>query len=372
MIDQDFIDFFADDVMQKMAISGKKEDIDKIIDKMPSVPIPNKAFRNRGDLTFEDMGEKWGVDLPTFSNGAAYGDLDNDGDLDLVVNNVNMEALVYRNNTGTQHPENHYLTVLLKGAGLNTYAIGSKIYLYRQGKVQSAEVIPSRGFQSSVDYKTVFGLGASTGIDSLVVIWYDYKKTVLVNPSADQLLTIDYTTATEKALPPKAPAATLFETTPSPFAAHREDVFVDFYQEGLSFKMLSREGPNAAVADVNGDGTEDVFIGGASGQSGQLYLQTAAGFKPSDQAAFDPDSTYEDTAVLFFDADGDKDPDLFVGSGGNAQPTGSRFMQCRLYINDGKGHFTVNPTAFTLNGHNTAVAVPLDIMITYRRFLSRI
>lgn len=361
VIDQDFIDFFADDVMKKMALSGKKEEIDNIIDKMPSNPIPNKTFRNKGDLTFEDMAGKWGLDLPTFSNGAAYGDLDNDGDLDLVVNNVNMEALVYRNNAEKQKPANHYLSVLLKGADLNTFAIGSKIYLYRQGHVQSAEVIPSRGFQSSVDYKTVFGLGTSASIDSLVVVWYDRKKTVLVNPTANQLLTIDHSSATAKATLPPAVTATLVEAVTNPFQKHAEDPYIDFYQEGLSFKMISREGPNAAVADVNGDGTADVFIGGATGQPGQLYLQTASGFTQSNQSTFDPDSTYEDTAVLFFDANGDKFPDLWVGSGGNEQPTGSRYMQCRLYMNDGKGHFTARLDAFPLNGYNTSVAVPLDV-----------
>lgn len=361
VIDQDFIDFFADDVIQKMALSGKKEDIDKVIDKMPSNPIPNKAFRNRGDLTFEDMGEKWGVEMPTFSNGAAYGDLDNDGDLDLVVNNVNMEALVYRNNANQQQPENHYLKVFLKGDGLNTFAIGSKIYVHRNGQVQMAEVIPSRGFQSSVDYTNVFGLGNSTSIDSVVVIWHDRRKSVIQHPNPDQLMVVEHAGATgmADAVPPP-PSPVYFEQASSTFKAHKEDRFVDFYKEGLTFKMLSREGPHAAIADVNGDGTEDVFIGGATGQPGQLYIQTASGFVQTEQATFDPDSTYEDTAVLFFDANGDKHPDLFVGAGGNEQQTGSRYMQCRLYINDGKGHFTNDPAAFTLNGQNASVAVTLD------------
>ena len=364
VIDQDFIDFFADQVIQQMALTGKKEDIDKVIDKMPSVPIPNKAFRNRGNLTFEDMGARWGFDLPTFSNGAAYGDLDLDGDLDLVVNNVNMEALVYRNTSESLTPESHYLSVQLKGAGQNTFAVGAKVLVYKNKEILNAELIPSRGFQSSVDYKMVFGLGQTAAVDSVVVVWPDRKKTLLRNPAIDRTLTIEYTSATSAAtenLYAYIPKNKIFEETHTPFAAHREDRFVDFYPEGLSFRMISREGPKADVADVNGDGSDDIFIGGAAGQAGQLYLQTASGFVQSDRQTFDPDSIYEDTAVLFFDADADGDPDLFVGSGGNHQPTGSRQMQSRIYLNDGRGHFTFHPTGLSVNGYNAAVAVPLDL-----------
>lgn len=363
VIDQDFIDFFADQVIQQIALTGEREDRDKVIDQMPSNPIPNKAFRNRGDLTFEDMGTQWGFELPTFSNGAAYGDLDNDGDLDLVVNNVNMEALVYRNHSETVQPKNHYLSVQLKGGGQNTFAVGSKVFLYRGKEILDAELIPSRGFQSSVDYKMVFGLGQSAALDSVVVVWYDRKKTVLKAPAVDQTLVIAHESATETLrgnLYAFTRSNRFFEERPSPFAAHKEDNFVDFYQEGLSFRMISREGPKAALADVDGDGLEDIYVCGAAGQAGCLYRQTSAGFVPADQQTFGADSSYEDTAALFFDADGDKDADLFVGSGGNREQTGSRYMQSRLYFNDGKGHFTFDPRALPLNGHNTAVAVPLD------------
>ncbi|MCK6695282.1 MAG: VCBS repeat-containing protein, partial [Thermoanaerobaculia bacterium] len=363
VIDQDFIDFFADQVIQQMALTGQKEDIDKVIEKMPTVPIPNKAFRNRGNLTFEDMGAKWGFDLPTFSNGAAYGDLDNDGDLDLVVNNVNMEALVYRNTAESLTPKKHYLAVQLKGSGQNTFAVGSKVLVYKNREILNAELIPSRGFQSSVDYKMVFGLGQSAAVDSVVVIWPDWKKTVVPLPPVDRILTLEHGSALGAAKENPyvhSPRNEIFDEIQAPFAPHREDRFVDFYPEGLSFRMISREGPRAAVADVNGDGAEDVFIGGAAGQAGQLYLQTTGGFVRSDRQTFDPDSIYEDTAVLFFDADGDRDPDLFVGSGGNQQPVGSRQMQSRIYLNDGRGHFSFNPAGLSVNGYNAAVAVPLD------------
>lgn len=363
VIDQDFIDFFADEVIQKMTLTGKKEDIDKVIDKMPSNPIPNKAFRNRGDLTFEDMGKKWGLDLPSFSNGAAYGDLDNDGDLDLVVNNVNMEAMLYRNQSEKATPKPHYLTVQLKGDNLNTYAVGSKVFVYKNNEVLNAELIPSRGFQSSVDYKMVFGLGQSAAVDSVVVIWHDQKKTFLPHPAIDQALVVEHSTATEMAAAFQYDfvGQKMVTEVPSTFLPHKEDAFVDFYNEGLSFRRISHEGPKAAVGDVNGDGQEDVFVGGAAGQAGQLYLQTGAGFAQADKATFTQDTAFEDTAALFFDADGDKDLDLFVGSGGNEEQVGSRLMQSRLYVNDGKGHFTLNPQALPVNGFNTAVALSFDL-----------
>ncbi|MFN7327709.1 MAG: VCBS repeat-containing protein [Chitinophagales bacterium] len=364
VIDQDFIDFFADDIIQKMAITGQKEEIEKVIDKMPSNPIPNKVFRNRGDLRFEEVGKQWGLDLPTFSNGAAYGDLDNDGDLDLIVNNVNMEALVYRNQSEKRDPKPHFLGIQLKGSGLNTFALGSKVFAYTGGEILNAELIPSRGFQSSVDYKLIFGLGASTSVDSLVVIWPDGKRSVQYQPAIDQYHSLDQLQATS--LAPKIvmeyTGDLLLNESPSPFQAHREDRYVDFYKEGLSFRMLSREGPKGAVADVNGDGLEDVFIGGAAGQPGGLYLQTpTGGFRLHDEATFAVDSSFEDTAICFFDADKDGDPDLFVGSGGNAMPVGDRMLQDRLYKNDGTGHFTLETRSFPNNGFNTSKALPFDL-----------
>lgn len=372
VIDQDFMDFFASDLMQKMALTGKKEDLGKVTEKMPSVPIPNKAFRNRGNpdglgqaLSFEDMGAAWGFEKPTFSNGAAYADLDNDGDLDLVVSNVNQKALVYQNQS-SEKLKNHHLSVKLKGKGNNSFAIGAMVNLYRGAEQLNYQLVPSRGFQSSVDYKMVFGLGQKTGIDSLVVIWPDLTKSVMLNPPADSTLILDWATASGKVsgnLYDFSPqAGRLFAAAESPFAQHKENkTFIDFYNEGLSFRMLSREGPKAAVADVNGDGLDDIFIGGAMRQAGQLYLQTpSGGFAQSRQKPLEQDSMFEDTAARFFDADGDGDQDLFVGSGGNHQQPNSRWMADRIYFNDGKGNFIFGEKALPLNGMNTAVAVPLD------------
>lgn len=365
VIDQDFMDFFADEVVQEMALTGKKEQINEIINRMPSVPILNKAFRNTGKLRFEDKGLNWGFTTPSFSNGAAYGDLDNDGDLDLVVNNVNQEAFLYKNKAEKVFPKHHHLSVSLKGKGQNIFAIGSKVTAYRAGEQLNFQFNPSRGFQSSVDYKMVFGLGENPSIDSLVVIWPDKTQTTLLHPEVDRELQISWENSTQ-AIANNTPdsnstQAPLFQEISSNFTSSKEDGFIDFYPEGLSFRMLSREGPKAAIADVNGDQLDDVFIGGPAGVPGHLYLQNTSGaFMPTDQSTFDADSIFEDTSVLFFDADGDKDPDLLVGSGGNHQPPGSRFMQNRLYFNNGKGDFTASQQPLPLNGFNTAVAVALD------------
>ncbi len=361
--DQDFMDFFANEVAQKMALTGKKEEMSKIIERMPSEPQVNKVFRNNQDLTFEDIGESWGFDEPSFSNGAAYADLDNDGDLDLVVNNLNQEAFVYKNNAESIL-DHHYITVNLKGNSDNTYAIGSKVYLYRGDEVINFQLIPTRGFQSSVDYKMVFGLGDHTKIDSLVVLWPNRAKTLLQNPPIDTILTVDFNAVDKMANGDiqlrKANPHNFLQEVDSPFEVHEEDRYIDFYQEGLTMRMLSQEGPRTATADVNGDGLDDVYIGGASGYAGQLYLQTADGFQEASQEAFNKAAPYEDTAVTFFDADGDGDADLFVGSGGNNWPAGSRPMQDRIYINDGAGNFSQLPEPFPVNGMNTAVALPYD------------
>lgn len=357
---QDFIDFFANDVMQKMVMTGKKEEVDQIINKMPSYPIPNKAFRNMGNLKFKDEGAAWGFEKPSFSNGAAYGDLDNDGDLDLVVNNVNQKAFVYRNNS-RERKENNFIGISLKGKTPNTFAIGSMIKVFQGGQVQSREVMPSRGFQSSVDYKVLIGLGTKE-VDSMLVIWPDSSVTKLIRPEINKVHSLQQSNALNNlAAAHPAPVATLLEpVTAQVFSRHEEDDYIDFYQERGLPMMLSREGPKAAQGDVNGDGLADIYITGAENKAGQLYLQTTTGLTKKAQAAFADNTGIEETAALFFDCDKDGDLDLFTGAGGNNHPVNSFQMQNRLYKNDGNGNFTPVPDALPASGMNTSVAIAND------------
>ena len=368
LINQDFLDFFANNMAREMQTTGRKVDLNSLLDKIPSHPLLNKVYHNNGNLSFSDSGRAWGFTQPSFSNGAAYADLDGDGDLDLVVNNVNQRAFVYRNRSREQN-HHHYLAVFLKGKGKNTFAIGSKIRLFRGDTVLYREVMPARGFQSSVDYRQVIGLGSSTRIDSLVIQWPDRSTTHIDHPGIDRLVTISaQATGSQPPTPviPAAPAVArqpLLTQVPSNFDKHTEDDYIDFYYEHNLPKLLSREGPKAAVGDVDGDGLEDVYIAGTKDHPGQVYLQTPDGrFIKKAEPGFTPFSDFEDEAVVLFDADNDGDLDLFVGPGGNNSPPESRQMQFRLYKNDGKGNFSIDVNAFpnTLHGVNTGAAVAGD------------
>lgn len=362
--DQDFIDFFANDIIQRMVMTGNKEEVDSIIKKMPSNPVVNKAFKNEGNIKFTDAAEKWGFKQASFSNGAAYGDLDNDGDLDLVVSNVNQPAFIYRNKS-RETEKNHYLGLVLKGKDKNPFAVGSKVKLYLGNQIISREVMPSRGFQSSVDYKLIIGLGLSSNIDSMVITWPDRLVTKYERPSIDTVLTISPSvvnifSAVNTGSKPNT-TEPMFSLVKNGFEKHRENDHIDFYYERNIPRMLSREGPKAACGDVNGDGLPDIYIGGAAGQGGQLYLQTAkGGFVKKEEQIFKQLADFEDVAVLFFDCDNDGDQDLFVGAGGNNIPENQRQLQHRLYINDGKGSYDIQASAFPNNSMNISTAAAND------------
>jgi len=361
LTDLDFVDFFANEIIQKMALTGKKEAIDSIINKMPIAPQPNYAYKNKHDITFSDETENWGFDLPSLSNGAAYGDLDNDGDLDLVVNNVNMQSFVYKNNT-EKFTNHNYIKLKFEGSRNNKFGIGASVKLYYDNNIVLQELITSRGFQSSMDHIMTIGLGKAKSIDSLRVIWPDDSTQKLTNIKSNQQLVLKRVDAKEKYVLPKIDNSKtlLKELDNTPLIAHKENVYIDFDNEGLISKMLSQEGPTLSVGDINNDGNEDIYIGGAKGQAGIIYLNAGKGkLRKTQQNAFRSDASLEDTASAFLDADGDGDVDLMVGTGGNQLGEGSTY-KTRLYLNKGNGTFIKSKNNLPATFKNISVISPHD------------
>lgn len=358
----DFMDFFANDVIQKMVLTGKRDAVAKVLNEIPQTPLPNKVYRNERNLKFTDIGNEWGLATPSFSNGAAYADLDNDGDLDLIVCNQNQPAFIYKNNS-REINQNNFIGFSLKGKDKNPFAVGSKLQLFIGTEVLTQELIPSRGFQSSVDYKLIFGLGKHQKIDSAIITWPDRTTSRFDSLSINQVHVFEQTKLhpePAKSISENA-VGTIFSLVPSSFEKHEENDYVDFYYERTIPRAISREGPKADTADVNGDGLADLYIGGAEGKIGQLYLQTAGGiFEKKEENAFIPFADFEDVAIRFFDYDNDGDQDLLICPGGNNHPVNSRELQLRLFNNDGKGNFTLNSTAFPNMSMNISVAIAND------------
>jgi hypothetical protein len=326
----------------------------------PSQPISNYAFRNKGNLEFEKVSKKWGFDTPSFSNGMAYGDLDNDGDLDVVINNIDDQAFIYENKaTG------NFLKIAFKGSDKNKFGIGAKAKIYQKDKIQVAENFVTRGYLSSVEPGLFFGLGKDTAIAKVEVTWPNGKVNIFEDVGANATILADYSKAIESEVQKQTNKTPLLSMNLKDIGidfTHIENEFDDFTEQILLPHKLSQNGPFTAVQDVNNDGLEDLFVGGAAGQSGVLYLQQKSGqFNKSLSQPWQLDKASEDMGSLFFDADGDHDFDLYVSSGGSEFKIGSPELKDRLYINDGYGNFRRYEKALPSIAQSTKTVKTSDI-----------
>ena len=342
------LDFLENILAQAREASAMGESFSSLdmVRQMPSTPLPNYMYRNEGSLRFEDVSSTWALDTPSFSNGAAYGDLDLDGDLDLVVNNINASPFVYRNEA--QQNDHYYLRVLLEGPDSNPFGTGASVVVTSGETTFYQEAFTARGYLSSVSTEMLFGLGSREEVD-VAVRWPDGTSQRLAAVAANQAITLRYDDAQQERPSPTEPVVPLFASEPAgpqlPYV-HREDAYNDFEREPLLPYMLSRLGPALARADVNRDGLEDIYLGGARDIAGVLYLQQLDGsFLEASVTDFVSHSSYEDVDALFLDADTDGDLDLYVASGGNDVVGDMDVYQDRLYVNNGFGRFDHAPSA---------------------------
>ncbi|WP_411032206.1 VCBS repeat-containing protein [Spongiimicrobium sp. 3-5] len=327
---------------------------DSLLEKalaIPSEKIDNFVFRNNGDLTFELANSEWGISHKGFSNGCIYVDLDNDGDLEIITNNIDDYASVFEN---TSASKNNHITLKLKGPAKNPNGIGTKVSLYSNGSRQFQEMTLTRGFQSSVAPQLHFGLGSATIVDSLVLHWPDAKEQHITDIASNQILTLDYTNASEKEYTTiKQPQTTLFNTVKDTSIGvphlHIENFYNDFVKEILLPHQTSKFGPSVAVGDLNGDTLQDYIVGGASQNKAGVYFQTATGgFSKQFIEAISEDSGYEDLGIHIFDAENDGDNDIYIVSGGNEFSPDSKMLQDRLYLNRGDGTFVKSTDALPI------------------------
>lgn len=353
--DLDYINFISRDTVQKNFRD------DQFVARMPRGEAPNVFFRNNQNLQFTDVTASWIDTAANTSNGAAYADLDNDGDLDLVVNNLGGEALLYRNDI-PRGDASHDIEISLEGSGLNRFGIGCRVIAYAGGMKLTREQIPSRGWMSSVDYKLLMGIGKAKSVDSLFVIWPDGNYEALYHIEADHLITLSQVNAHKKWK--YSGGETMGHVMKGlgelPFR-HRENPFVPFNVERLLPRTVATEGPKMAVGDIDGDGLEDVFVGGAGGQAGAILIQQrSGGFMVRKDPALNGDATSEDAGAAFLDANGDGRLDLVVAGGGQEFEPGSYFLQPRLYLATADGQLRKETHAFSGINVDASCVRPAD------------
>lgn len=329
--DQDFIDYFASEENMSAAKANVEDAFEKFNEKMPSNPQPNYTFTRNASGEYVNKAQEWGLATPSFSNGAAYADFNNDGFLDLVVNNLNQPSFLYKNQ-GRKSSSSHSVRIQLHGEKKNPFGIGAQIRAHIGDQVISYSHYPTRGFQSSMDYNITLGVGEAEQLDSLIIRWDSNRRSKWVNVPADSLLTLSMEEAVPFEFNSRAPKETIFTNEPISIA-HQENFYIDFDRHRLLYHQLSIEGPALAVADVNGDGLDDFYFGGATGQAGGIFVNTG---KDDYELLirFDQDAASEDVDAVFFDADGDKDLDLYVVSGGVEAQSPTAYRD-RLYLNEG-------------------------------------
>ena len=367
MNDIDYINFISDNEIQQKILDNKIDETDKaLIDKFPQIKLPNKFYKNTGQLMFHDLASQVGNDKSTYSNGAVYADFDNDGDLDIVVNNIDEPALLYRNNAINAKQPSNYLDLTLHGSSQNKNAIGSKVVVFAKNGTRLYEKTPVHGFQSSMEIPVHIGLDKAV-IDSIVVIWPDNSYQKIPGSSTHKLeLTyqpglgkFDYSTLVKRDA--NAPVINDITSDVKLEYLHKENSFSEFNREPLLPHLLSTESPALAIADVNHDGLEDVFFGSARNAKSALLLQTSNGkFIKTATPALDADSNYEDVDACWADVNNDGNTDLVVASGGNEYFGQEEYLLPRVYLNNGNGALVKKMDAFSNLFLTASTVTPVD------------